>query len=76
MTVALKERQISARQSPAIEPEIEIADSGTKTPRLDGNLMTYRLGQSVLSAPLLSQDGLSAQSVFQRFAETATLCRG
>jgi hypothetical protein len=72
---ALKERQISAHHEPAIEREIEIANSGTETPRLDGNLMAYRFGQSVFWHPPLSQDGLSAEIVFQHFAETATLCR-
>jgi hypothetical protein len=70
---ALKEREINARDEPAMERKIEPPDSGTKAPRPDGNLVACRsvLGQSVLRHLPLRQDGLSAEIVFQHFVETA-----
>jgi hypothetical protein len=71
---ALKERQISAYHKPAIEREIEIANAGQK--RLAWTRISWPIDSAIRSsAPLFCQDGLSAEIVFQHFAETATLCR-
>jgi hypothetical protein len=63
---ALKERQISARDEPAMERKIEPTDSGTKAPRLDGNLVACRsvLGQSVLRQPPSARTVCQLQSSF------------